>query len=82
MDLAAGRSLLIQYRPSLELLRLALLDDGLPHAGVVQAVCGTLPGDPPADRQAVMRMAGYGPPSERVGLEPYDPRLLPLQEGP
>lgn len=79
VDLAAGRELLVAYRPSLELLRLALLDARLPHAGVLEALCATLPGESPADREAVMRMAGYGPPTESVGLEPYDPRLLPVR---
>lgn len=78
VDLDAGRQLLIAFRPSLELLRLALIDAALPHAGVLTAVCDTLPGASPADRDAVMRMAGYGPPTEQVGLDPYDPRLLPL----
>lgn len=79
VDLGAGRELLIQYRASLEMLRLALVDDGLAHASILQAICGTLPGTSPADRQEVMKMAGLGPPAERVGLEPYDPRLLPMQ---
>jgi nitrate reductase molybdenum cofactor assembly chaperone NarJ/NarW len=26
-----------------------------------------------------MAMAAAGPPTETVGLEPYDPRLLPLE---
>lgn len=81
VDMAAGRDLLIQYRPSLEMLRLALVDDNLPHAQVLQAICDTLPGASPTDRQEVMKMAGYGPPTETVGLEPYDPRLLPMQGG-
>lgn len=75
-----GYELLQRYRPSLELLRLSLRDDGLPHRGVVALVCSTLPGVSPEDREAVMRMAGYGPPAESVGLDPYDPRLLPLTE--
>jgi len=79
VDMAAGRELLIQFRPSLEMLRLALVDAGLPQASILQALCDTLPGESPADRNAVMKMAGYGPPTESVGLEPYDPRLLPLK---
>ena len=43
-------------------------------------MCSTLPGVSPQDRDAVMRMAGYGPPTESVGLDPYDPRLLPVTE--
>ncbi|TFD46551.1 nitrate reductase molybdenum cofactor assembly chaperone [Cryobacterium frigoriphilum] len=78
-DPVAGRELLRQYRPSLELLRLALVEHGSPYGEVVAGVCATLPGASPADREAVQRMAGYGPPTETVGLEPYDPRLLPLK---
>ncbi|WP_298252011.1 nitrate reductase molybdenum cofactor assembly chaperone [uncultured Arthrobacter sp.] len=73
-----GYELLQRYRPSLELLRLALRDDHLPYRGAVALVCSTLPGVSPEDRDAVMRMAGYGPPTESVGLDPYDPRLLPV----
>ncbi|HEY7045100.1 MAG TPA: nitrate reductase molybdenum cofactor assembly chaperone [Nocardioidaceae bacterium] len=78
-DPAAGAELLQQYRPSLELLRLGLLEDGTPYADVVTAVCETLPGPSPADRAAVMAMAGAGPPVESVGLEPYGVRVLPVQ---
>ncbi|HJW00926.1 MAG TPA: nitrate reductase molybdenum cofactor assembly chaperone [Arthrobacter sp.] len=79
VDLKAGRELLIRYRASLEMLRFGLLRDDLPHARILQALCDTLPGKSPADEQAVMRMAGYGPPTEAVGLDPYDPRLLPVK---
>lgn len=82
VDLVAGRKLLSDYRPSLEMLRLALEDDKLPHSRIVGAICSTLPGKPPADRQEIMRMAGLGPPTEQVGLDPYDPRLLPIQGEP
>ncbi|WP_051298818.1 nitrate reductase molybdenum cofactor assembly chaperone [Arthrobacter castelli] len=78
VDLEAGRDLLLKFRPSVELLRLALTDAKLPHTGVVQAICSTLPGPSPTDRKAVMDMAHAGPPEESVGLDPYDPRLLPL----
>ena len=79
VDFAAGRELLIRYRPSLEMLKFGLLGDKLLHARILQAICATLPGKSPADEQAVMRMAGYGPPTEAVGLDPYDPRLLPVK---
>jgi nitrate reductase molybdenum cofactor assembly chaperone NarJ/NarW len=77
-DPDAGRTLLTEFRPSLELLRLGLTDAATPYADGVIAVCETLPGPSPKDRSAVAAMAG-GPPTEQVGLEPYDPRLLPLQ---
>ncbi|MBX7445099.1 MULTISPECIES: nitrate reductase molybdenum cofactor assembly chaperone [unclassified Arthrobacter] len=79
VDFAAGHELLASYRPSLEMLRLGLLRDGLPQARILAAVCATLPGKSPQDEQAVMRMAGLGPPTEAVGLDPYDPRLLPVR---
>ena len=74
-----GAELLQDFRRSLELLRLALVDKGTPYAGVVAAVCATLPGASPHDRAAVMAMAATGPPTETVGLEPADPRLLPVR---
>ncbi|MER2134544.1 MAG: nitrate reductase molybdenum cofactor assembly chaperone [Arthrobacter sp.] len=75
-----GYELLQRYRPSVELLRLALRDDGLPYEGVLTLLCSTLPGVSPEDQAAVMRTAGYGPPTETVGLEPYSSRLLPVSE--
>ncbi|WAP52402.1 nitrate reductase molybdenum cofactor assembly chaperone [Arthrobacter sp. ATA002] len=77
---ADGYELLQRYRPSLELLRLALRDDGLAYSGALALVCATLPGVSPEDRQTVMQTAGYGPPTETVGLEPYSSRLLPVHE--
>ena len=79
VDPRDGAELLQDFRRSLELLRLALVEKGTPYAGVVAAVCATLPGPSPRDRQAVMAMAAAGPPTETVGLEPADPRLLPLK---
>lgn len=79
VDMPTGKELLVQYRPSLELIKFGLLRDELPHSEILQAICDTLPGASPADEQAVMRMAGYGPPTESVGLDPYDPRLLPMK---
>lgn len=73
-----GSALLQEYRPSLELLRLALLLDDPTYAGVVAAVCETLPGESPTDQMTARRMATEGPPREEVGLDAYDPRLLPL----
>ena len=79
VDPRDGAELLQDFRRSLELLRLALIDKGTPYAGVVAAVCATLPGASPRDRQAVMAMAAAGPPSETVGLDADDPRLLPVR---
>lgn len=84
VDADAGRTILQDYRASLELLRIALQEKQSPYAGALVAVCATLPGESPPDRAAVMEMVGMtGPhPTEAVGLEPYDPRLLPLQPVP
>lgn len=78
VDYAAGRSLLGEYRASLELLRIELSADAPVYAPVLEAVCGTLPGPSPTSRAEAMALAG--PPVEQVGLEPFDPRLLPLAE--
>jgi nitrate reductase molybdenum cofactor assembly chaperone NarJ/NarW len=78
VDPVDGTALLQEYRSSVELLRLALGERRTPYAGVVTAVCSTLPGPLPADRKAVMAMAAAGPPTETVGLEPPGSRLLPL----
>lgn len=76
VDPVDGTALLQEYRRSIELLRLALTEQGTPYAGAVTAVCSTLPGPSPADRKAVMAMAATGPPTETVGLEPYGAQLL------
>ena len=73
-----GIDLLQRYRASLELIRLALAERSAAYSAVLQAVCETLPGVSPADRQAALAMARSGPPREAVGLDPYDPRLLPF----
>jgi nitrate reductase delta subunit len=77
VDPVDGIALLQEYRSSVELLRLALVESGTPYAGVMTAVCSTLPGASPADRKAVMAMAAVGPPAEMVGLEPYGAPLAP-----
>lgn len=79
-DPADGAALLQEYRASLELIRFALLEHESPYAGVLEAVCATLPGASPADKAAVHAMAAAGPPRESVGLDASDPRLLPLSD--
>lgn len=79
VDFAAGRSLLTEYRAGLELLRLELAADAPVYAPVLEAVCATLPGPSPTSRAEAMALAGP-PPAEQVGLEPFDPRLLPLAQ--
>lgn len=80
VDVRAGRAALQAYRPSLELLRLALRDDKLPYYELIEAVCQTLPGVSPETQSEVQALVTAGPPAETVGLAlaPGDPRLLPL----
>ncbi|TFV66922.1 UNVERIFIED_ORG: nitrate reductase molybdenum cofactor assembly chaperone [Bacillus sp. AZ43] len=70
-DAARGERLLTEYRPGLELIRLALEDRNSPYAAVLQAVCATLPPVAATDRETVLRLAQEGPPGEDVGLDPY-----------
>ncbi len=74
-DEERGLGLLNGYRASLELLRLGLRKDKLPHEGVVEAVCRSLPGPLAQDRSDVQKLYGAtfvdAPPIEQVGLETY-----------
>lgn len=79
----AGIRLLLAHRAGLELLRIALQDAGSPYAGVLVAVCGTLPPLAGEDRAAVAKLAAEGPPDEEVGLEPFaPPSYMPAQHHP
>ncbi|HEY6933216.1 MAG TPA: nitrate reductase molybdenum cofactor assembly chaperone [Marmoricola sp.] len=71
VDRRLGWGLLLDHRAGLELLRLALADDGSPWAGAVEAVCATLPPLRGGEMAAVQRLAAEGPPAEEVGLTPY-----------
>jgi nitrate reductase delta subunit len=77
VDPVAGRRLLVEYRPVVELLRLSLQECQSPYAAVLEAVCATLPELNVADRRRVAELAAEGPPEEEVGLEPFamDPTL-------
>ena len=70
-DPGRGERLLRQHRPGLETIRLALEEQESPYALVLQAVSATLPPVQAADREAVVRLARQGPPTEDVGLDPY-----------
>lgn len=71
VDQELGWGLLLDHRAGLELLRMALREDGSPWAGAVQAVCATLPPIRGDEMAAVRRLAAEGPPAEEVGLTPY-----------
>ncbi|MCF6744703.1 nitrate reductase molybdenum cofactor assembly chaperone [Blastococcus sp. KM273128] len=70
-DAARGERLLNEHRAGLELIRLALEEQGSPYRWVLQAVSATLPPVQAADREAVLRLAAEGPPAEEVGVDPY-----------
>lgn len=69
----AGASLLCEHRMALDALRLALEGAGSLYAPAVGAVVAALPGPAGKDRAALRRYLEQGPPSERVGLEPFAP---------
>ena len=70
-DPERGHELLVRYRPSLELLRMQLEKDLLPQAGILQAICATLPGASPTSRAEVQQMVDAAMPVETVGLDGY-----------
>ncbi|MGH9170570.1 MAG: nitrate reductase molybdenum cofactor assembly chaperone [Acidimicrobiales bacterium] len=69
----AGATVLGEHRLALDALRQALDEADSPYAGVVSAVGDALPGPSRADRSALRHYRENGPPSERVGLEPFAP---------
>ena len=69
----AGVTVLAEHRMALDSLHLALEEVDSPYAGVVAAVRDALPGPTRQDRQALRRYRAEGPPSEKVGLEPFAP---------
>lgn len=73
VDPDAGRTLLIDHRAGLELLRLALSDAGSVYAGALEAVTATLPRIRGDVHDVVRRLVAEGPPGEQVGLEPFGP---------
>jgi nitrate reductase delta subunit len=70
-DAVRGERLLHEHRAGLELIRLALEERTSPYEWVLQAVCATLPPVRAEDKEAVLRLAREGPPTEEVGLDPY-----------
>ena len=84
VDPDIARSLLLEHRAGVEMLRLALTgwrnDDGTtgsPWAAALVALCDTLPELAGPEVDAVRRLVELGPPAEEVGLAGYaaDPAL-------
>ena len=81
-DPERGVALLQRFRASVELLRLGLTKDGLPHAGVLEAVCACLPGESPQSHAEVQARDGETRPVEFVGLDLLTrPPSEPAREG-
>lgn len=82
-DPERGRELLERFRASLELIRMELTADGLPHAGVLTAICDRLPGESPRTRAEVQQRFGDVQPVEFVGLTSgrVEIPLRPIQRG-
>lgn len=78
-DFERGLELLNKYRAGIELLRLGLRRDEIPHEGVIEAVCNCLVGPMASSRVEVQRLYGTNftdaPPIEQVGLETYQIQL-------
>jgi len=87
VDRKLGWRLLLDHRAGLEVLRLALAENGSPWLGAVQTVTATLPPLAGDEWTAIERLAADGPPQEEVGLTPYatlafDPVTLPMPTFP
>lgn len=78
-DFERGLDLLNKYRAGIELLRLGLRRDEIPHEGVIEAICTCLVGPMASSRVEVQRLYGTNftdaPPVEQVGLETYQIQL-------
>ena len=81
-DIEAAWRILIDYRASIEVLRISLQEKNSPWADAVVAISRTLPELAGDDAEAIAKLIEQGPPSEDVGLAPYavDPRLNPLPD--
>lgn len=71
VDQERGRSLMLDHRAGLELLRVSLADMFSPWAALLDAVTATLPALRGDEQDAVRRLAAQGPPEEEVGLAPF-----------
>ncbi|WP_442971876.1 nitrate reductase molybdenum cofactor assembly chaperone [Rhodococcus sp. WMMA185] len=81
VDAVAGEALLRRYRAPLELLHSALAESRSAYAGVLAAVCSTLPTATAKDVARARHLAAEGPPAEAVGLGPFTLSVPPRREG-
>ncbi|MDI1289756.1 MAG: nitrate reductase molybdenum cofactor assembly chaperone [bacterium] len=71
IDRDRGRTLILDHRAGLELLRQSLTEADSRWAGAVEAITATLPPLQGGTVEAIRRLAAQGPPQEEVGLSPY-----------
>ncbi len=74
VDSQSGRRLLAEHRIPIDVLRQALVDADSPYAPTVTAVSSTLPAVGEHDAR---RLLHAGPPSEAVGLQPFQLTVPP-----
>ncbi len=79
IDEDAGYALMQRHRAEIEMLRISVTDDDLPQAGVLTAVCATLPGASPVTRDDARAMLQATENPETVGLQFLT--LLPTRTG-
>jgi len=79
IDEEAGYAMLQRHRAEIEMLRISVSDDDLPQAGVLTAVCETLPGASPVTRDDARNMLQSTENPETVGLQFLT--LLPTRTG-
>ncbi|WP_182171574.1 nitrate reductase molybdenum cofactor assembly chaperone [Flaviflexus equikiangi] len=76
-DTQIAGDLLSSHREGIELLRTTLESSGSPYAGLVAAICMTLPAIDRATKERYLKLITDGPPAEMVGatamgpLEPF-----------
>lgn len=68
-----GIEILCDFRPAIEVIRAALHDVGSAYARLLDALVALLPAATPDILETARRIAAEGPPSEEVGLEPFEP---------
>jgi nitrate reductase delta subunit len=69
-----GEALLNEHRPAIELVRARLHERRSPYAELLDALVAALPRATKAQLAAARRTAEEGPPTELVGLEPFEAR--------
>ena len=79
IDAESGYTMLQRHRAEIEMLRMSVADDDLPQAGVLAAVCATLPGEPPVTLEDAKAMLQSTENPETVGLTFLT--LLPTRTG-